>query len=228
MDGIPSTSPMSLTNDTNLNNYLLIVDAYSKLPKLYGLENITTEEVLDKLDMFQSRFGKIDQFGWWDLERISADAGTQFTPTKFKEECQLRGVCLTLAAPEHQEMNGQVEVTWRTLRTIAHSLMVHTRVPENYMHFDLMYTTDHIFPVLPIKDLINEDGYPKTPYKLATGTKPSVSHSRVLFCPCVVRKATAHVKTKTLNMRHQAQKCFRGIFVGIPQHQTISCLRPEY
>ena len=42
----------------------------------------------------------------------------------------------------------------------------------------------------------------------------------MLFCPCVVRKATAHVETKTLNMRHQAQKGFRGIFVGIPEHQN--------
>ena len=41
----------------------------------------------------------------------------------------------------------------------------------------------------------------------------------MLFCPRVVRKATAHVETKTLNMRHQAQKGFRGIFVGIPEHQ---------
>ena len=82
-----------------------------------------------------------------------------------------------------------------------------------------MYTTDHFFPVLPIKDLRNEDCDTKMPYKLATGTKPSVSHLHVLFCLCVVRKATAHVETKTLNMRHQAQKYFRGIFVGIPQHQ---------
>ena len=146
MDIIPSTAPKSLTNDTNFKNYLLIVDAYSKIPKLYGMENITTAEVMDKLDMFQSRFGKIDQFGWLDLERISADAGTQFTLTEFKEECKTRGVRLTLAAPEHQEMNGQVEVTWRTLRTIAHALMVHARVPEVYVHFALMYTTDHIFP----------------------------------------------------------------------------------
>ena len=75
-----------------------------------------------------------------------------------------------------------------------------------------MYTTDHIFPVLPIKDLINEDGDPTTPYNLATGTKPSVSHLRVLFCPCVVRKATAHVETKMLNMRHQSKKrCSRHL-----------------
>ena len=58
MDVIPSTSTKSLTNDTNFKNYLLIVDAYSKIPKLYGMENITTEEVLDKLDMFQSRSEK--------------------------------------------------------------------------------------------------------------------------------------------------------------------------
>ena len=116
-------------------------------------------------------------------------------------------------------MNGQVEVTWRTLSTAAHSHILHARVPEVYVHFTLMYTTDHIFLVLPIKDLINKDGNPTKPQKLATGTKPSVSHLRVLFRPCVVRKATAHVETKTLNMRHQEQKWFRSIFVGIPEHQ---------
>ena len=110
-------------------------------------------------------------------------------------------------------MKGRVEVTWRTLRTVVHALMVHARVPEVYVHFELMYTTDHNFPVLPINYIINEDGDPTTPYKLATGTKHSVSHLRVLFCPCVVRKATAHVDTKTLNVRHQSQKGFRGIFV---------------
>ena len=174
---------------------------------------------MDKLNMFQSIFGKIDQFGWWDLERISEDAGTQFTSEEIKDKCQTCGVSLTLAALEHQDMNGQVEVTWRTLRTISHSLMVHAKVPEVYVHFALMYTADNILTVLPIKYLTNEDGDATTPHKLATDTKPSVSHLPVLFCPYVVRKATAHVETKTLNMRHQAQKGFRGIFVGIPQHQ---------
>ena len=111
IDIIPSTASKSLTNETTFSNYLLIVDAYSKIPKLYGMENITTAEVMDRLYMFQSRFGTIDQFGWCDLERISSDAGTQFTLTEFKEKCQTLGVRLTFAAPEHQEMNGQVEVT---------------------------------------------------------------------------------------------------------------------
>ena len=84
MDIIPSTAPKSLTSDTTFSISWLIVDAYSNIPKLYGTENITTEEVMDKLDMFQSRFGQIDQFGYWDLERILADEGTQFTLTEFK------------------------------------------------------------------------------------------------------------------------------------------------
>ena len=85
MDIIPSTAPKSLTSDTTFSNCLLIVDAYSKIPKLYGMEKITTEEVMDKPDIFQSISGKIDEFGWWDLERISADVGTHFTSTEFKE-----------------------------------------------------------------------------------------------------------------------------------------------
>ena len=74
-----------MKDDTSCSNHILIIDAYSKIPKLYGMEKITTEEVMDYLDMFQSRFGKIDEFGWWDLERISADAGKPFTSTEFKK-----------------------------------------------------------------------------------------------------------------------------------------------
>ena len=79
-------------------------------------------------------------------------------------------------------------MTCRTLRTVAHSIMVHARVPEVYVHFTLMYTTDHIFPVIPIKDLIKKDDDPTTPHKLATGTKPAVSHLCVLFVHVVYER----------------------------------------
>ena len=70
-----------------------------------------------------------------------------------------------------------------------------------------------------------------TAHKITTGTKHSVSHLRVLFCPCAVQKDTAHVDKKPLDMCHQAQKGFHGIFVGIPQHQKvylISCVHTDY
>ena len=105
------------------------------------------------------------------------------------------------------------------LSMIEHSLMVYAPVYEVYIHFTLIYTADHILPVLTIEYLIKKYGEPTTPFKLATGMKSSISNLRVLFCPCVVRKATARVGTKALNMCHQAQKVFCSIFVGIPHHQ---------
>ena len=72
-------------NNTKENNkrhnifYILIVDDYSKIPKLYGMEKISKEQVMNNMDMFQSIFGKIDEFGWWDLKRIAAYAESKFT-----------------------------------------------------------------------------------------------------------------------------------------------------
>ena len=35
----------------------------------------------------------------------------------------------------------------------------------------------------------------------------------------IVQKVNAHVDEKLLNMQNQSQKCFWGIFIGIPQYQ---------
>ena len=72
---ITSMAPKHLISDTIFSKYLLILDAYSKIPKMYGKDKVTTVEVMDNLDMFLSISGKIDEFGWWDIEMISADAG---------------------------------------------------------------------------------------------------------------------------------------------------------
>ena len=71
MDIIPTTSPKRLTSETTFSNYLLIVDAYSKIEKCYGIDKITTEEIIDKLDMLQYIFGKIYESRLQDLEKFS-------------------------------------------------------------------------------------------------------------------------------------------------------------
>ena len=48
------------------------------------MKKISKEGVMEKLDMFQSRFREIDELGWWDLERFSSDTDTQCTSTDFK------------------------------------------------------------------------------------------------------------------------------------------------
>ena len=79
MDIIPAISSNSLTKDNTFYNTLLIVDAYSKIPKFYRMENVNNEEVMNKLYMFQKISGKVDEFGWWDTEIIQTDTGMQFT-----------------------------------------------------------------------------------------------------------------------------------------------------
>ena len=86
--------------------------------------------------------------------------------------------------------------------------MVHTQVSDEYINSALMYTTDCIFHVLQIKHLVNLNGETTTPHKLEFFTKYLVSKIISLFCPYVVRKATAKVDTKTVNMRHKSQKGF--------------------
>ena len=54
------------------------------------------------------------------MEIIQTEAGTQLTSKELQEGLYVRGVKLELEAPDHQQMNGQVEVTWQTFQTIAH------------------------------------------------------------------------------------------------------------
>ena len=74
--------------------------------------------------------------------------------------------------------------------------MVLAQVSDEYFHFVLIFMTDYIFPVLPIKNLINKDGDPAATHKMETGTKPSLSNLLVLFYPCVVPNTTARVYKK--------------------------------
>ena len=64
------------------------------------------------------------------MERIKTDAGTQFTSKGFQEGLSVHEVWIELEALYHHKINDQVKVTQRTLRTIAHSIMVHAWVSD--------------------------------------------------------------------------------------------------
>ena len=46
------------------------------------------------------------------MDILQTDSGMQFTPKYFQEGRYVHGAQLTLASPEHQERNGQVEVIY--------------------------------------------------------------------------------------------------------------------
>ena len=75
-----SISMLHLTSNIKSSRQLL-----KETRTILVLTDSIESNIMDNLDMFQSIFGKIDKFGWWGLERISSDAGTQFTSKEFKE-----------------------------------------------------------------------------------------------------------------------------------------------
>ena len=121
------------------------------------------------------------------MEIIQTGAGTQFTSKDFQEVIYVRGVRLALAAPEHQEINGQVKVVWQALQNISHSIMVHAQVSEKYIHLALMYTIGNISPVLPIKHLVNQDSEPNMSHKLSSSTKHSVKPTCFIMSVCFTK-----------------------------------------
>ena len=59
MDIVPSTAPQNLTSDTTFSNYLLIVDAYSKITKLYGTEKSQQKKLWTNWICFNPDLGKL-------------------------------------------------------------------------------------------------------------------------------------------------------------------------
>ena len=43
------------------------MDAHYNIPIFYVMKNIITEDVMDKRDMFQAMFLKVDEFSWLDM-----------------------------------------------------------------------------------------------------------------------------------------------------------------
>ena len=84
--------------------------------------------------------------------------------------------------------------------------MLHARFSEAYNHFSLIETGDHLLPVVSSKDMINKDGDPTTLFMFDTVTKPSITHWRVLFCPCVVQKSYSTCWEKGIKYASPSEK----------------------
>ena len=111
MDTIPSTAPKILTSDPHFSNCLLIVDAYSKTPKPYCMEKITTEEVTDKLDIFQYIFGKNRRIQMVGFGKNSNRCRYTVYLDRFQRRMPNSQSSFDISRYEHQEINGQFEVT---------------------------------------------------------------------------------------------------------------------
>jgi transposase InsO family protein len=141
----PSTA-IGLTPNTSYTFYLILVDAFSRYACMYGLPDKSTDAVVTAIKQYSADHKRVDTYGYLNLERIRADAGSQFTSEEFSTYCREAGIQLVLAAPKKQYQNHLAECTWQTISSMGRSLLVHAHLPDTSVYHALAYAC-HTFNV---------------------------------------------------------------------------------
>ena len=90
-------------------NFLIVVDSYSKWPEVYRMTLVTAEKTVEALrEMFASHGVPAE---------IVSDNGRQFTADEFQEFTKANNIRHIFSAPYHPSTNGEAERFVRTFKT---------------------------------------------------------------------------------------------------------------
>ena len=206
-----------LSSSTSFKFLLWLVDRTSRYAFITGLPDCTTESVIDGINKFTAPTSHpvLIEF---DIQKIKADAGSQFTSAAFQQACADSRIAVSLAAPKHQEQNHFAERSWQSVKILTDKIMVHARLPPIFKYHATLYAII-IYNVTPIKNLVNKEGNPATPYEIFFNEKPRIAHLRVFGCPCVFRKWTITNHLGQQRENKTSQRGVRGTFIGLPINQ---------
>jgi transposase InsO family protein len=109
------------------NNYLVIIDAYSKYPIIKRTTSTSTKATTDILEEAFAHFGY--------PHAIVSDNATTFTSGEFKEWCKERGIAHLTGAPFHPATNGAAE---RLIQTFKQSMRKSNLPPNTALQEFLM------------------------------------------------------------------------------------------
>gem|GEM_PF-2876143 len=213
VDTVPNPEPMGLSADSRFNYFLILCDRYSRLFRICGIKDKTTDACIDGIELIISTIPGNNRQPK-AIRHIRSDAGTEFRSDTFRKWCSENKIHFTSAAPKHQEQNGMVERHWGTIAKLANTLLLHARLNRKFFYYAVKYA-QYIHDVIPVRNLQDKDGLPTTPYMLATGRKPTVKHFRVFGCPAIFKRYEVSSDGKRIKNKYN-QQGMRGIFVGIP------------
>lgn len=177
---IPCKSCPGITPKSSFAYGLLLVNSFSCFSALYGLDDESTACTINTILQCAADYRMADNFGYIDIERIQADAGSEFTSGPFCDFCKENSINLSLTAPNQQDNNYFTERSWQTIHQLARSMMVHACLPDKCHYHAIRYATS-MFNILLIQGSTNNGGEPCTPYELFCNKKPTIAHFRVLL-----------------------------------------------
>jgi transposase InsO family protein len=98
------------------NDYLLLVDYYSKWPEVHKPDNLSSKNTIPYVKSTFSRNGVPDIF--------FTDNGCQFSSQEFKEFATEHGFTHRTSSPTYPQSNGQAE---RTVQTVKRKPAIRTK-----------------------------------------------------------------------------------------------------
>ena len=213
VDTVPNPEPLGLSIDSRYNYFLILCDRFSRIFRLIGIQDKTSEACIDGIELLTSNIPTPTR-QIKSITHIRSDAGTEFRSDTFRKWCSEKGIRFSSAAPKHQEQNGLVERHWGTVLKIANTMLLHARLSKKFFYYAAKYA-QRVHDVIPVKELCDKDGLPTTPYQLATNSKPNVRHYRVFGCPAIFKRYEVSDQGKRIKNKY-IQQGIRGIFVGFP------------
>ena len=121
LDILPPLYRYSLDSATTFEAWIMFFDLYSSFAHIYGLTALITNEVCRAMNQLIMQYGAADKFKFADIAKVKMDAGPQFVSAEFQRYCSDSCINLSIAPPEHQELNHGAERHWQTLKKMIHA-----------------------------------------------------------------------------------------------------------
>ena len=155
---------------------LLLVDRTTRNAWVYGLKTLSQDLIVQALEKFRLDAGALPKTLYTDFDK-KLIAGTT-------EKWLTTNECKVLPAPpSHQDQNGLVERTWRTVVAMARSYITEMQMPRTFWFWAIRHATlCHNYIPCKVNDELT------TPLELAYGEKPKYSTLFRLFSTIYFKK----------------------------------------
>ena len=213
LDIIHNPVPDGVVPESSCQFLLAVIDYYSRYFYITPVLSKHTKNVIKGVEKFIARFGK--------PRIIRSDAGSEFVSQPFILWCQQLSIKLENSSPEHQHMNGLTERHYGIISSMARKMLLHACLSKSFTYFALRYATV-IHNILPVKDVIDNEGNITTPFFLFQGKKPKIKHLKIFGCPAIRKRySSINSKGKTVPLlKWDLQRGVRCIFIGLPENSA--------
>lgn len=152
------------------------------------------------------------QFPDYTIKKVRLDNAGEFTSESFNDYCMSIGITVEHPVPHVHTQNGLAESLIKRLQYIARPLMMRTKLPITIWGHAIL----HAASLIRLRPSAN---HKHTPYQLAIGQEPDISHLKIFGCAVYVPIAPPQ-RTKMGPQRRLS------IYVGYESPSIIRYLEP--